>query len=355
MSEVCMALPADGACAQKPQLSVVVIGRNEGERLVRCLNSVSLIRGVAGQVEVIYVDSASTDGSPQVASARNAQVVVLESGKRTAARGRNAGWQTASAPYVLFLDGDTILHPDFARIALSNLKGNQDIAAVWGHRRELYPDRSVYNRVADLDWVYAPGFTDYCGGDVLMRRSALAEVGGYDADLIAGEEPELCRRLRARSHRILHIDAPMTLHDLDLRRFSQYWRHAVRAGYAYAEMSHRFGGSSDPMWLRESRRNVLAGTFWMAWLAAALGTILLASLWAVPGIALWIAATVALSARSGWKARSKAPGQPALLLLYGVHSHLQQIPILFGQFKYFRDRHFGKQRKLIEYKEGANA
>jgi glycosyltransferase involved in cell wall biosynthesis len=355
MSEVSMRLPADNPCAQKPQLSVVIIGRNEGERLVRCLNSVSLIRGVEGQVEVIYVDSASTDGSPQAASALNAHVVVLESGKRTAARGRNAGWQTASAPYVLFLDGDTILHRDFARVALSSLKGDRGIAAVWGHRRELCPERSIYNRVADLDWVYAPGFTDYCGGDVLMRRSALAEVGGYDADLIAGEEPELCRRLRARSYRILHIDAPMTMHDLDLRRFSQYWRHAVRAGYAYAEMSHRFGGSPDPMWLRESKRNVLAGIFWMAWLAAALGMLLFASLWAVPGIALWITATVAVSARSGWKARSKAPGQPALLLLYGMHSHLQQIPILFGQFKYFRDRHFGKQRKLIEYKEGANA
>ncbi len=355
MSDVPMTLSTDDACAHKPHLSVVIIGRNEGERLVRCLNSVSLIRGVEGQVEVIYVDSASTDGSPQAARARNAHVVILESGKRTAARGRNAGWQTASAPYVLFLDGDTILHRDFARIALGSLKADQGIAAVWGHRRELNPDRSVYNRVADLDWVYAPGFTDYCGGDALMRRSALSEVGGFDADLIAGEEPELCRRLRARSYRILHVDAPMTLHDLDLRRFSQYWRHAVRAGYAYAEMSHRFRGSSDPMWSRESKKNLLAGMFWMLWFAAALGVLLFASLWAVPGIALWIAATVGLTARSAWKARSKAPGRPALLLLYGVHSHLQQIPILFGQVKYLRDRHLGKQRKLIEYKEGANA
>jgi glycosyltransferase involved in cell wall biosynthesis len=355
MSEVSMTLPADSPRAQKPQLSVVIIGRNEGERLVACLNSVSLIRGVEGKVEVIYVDSASTDGSPQTAGALNAQVVVLESGKPTAARGRNAGWQTASAPYVLFLDGDTVLHQDFARIALSRLKGDQGIAAVWGHRRELYPERSVYNRVADLDWVYAPGLTDYCGGDVLMRRSALSEVGGFDADLIAGEEPELCRRLRARNYRILHIDAPMTLHDLDLRRFSQYWRRAIRAGYAYAEMSHRFGGSSDPMWLRESKRNMLAGMFWMAWLTAGLVMLPFASSRVAPVIGLWIAATLALSARSGWKARSKAPGQPVLLLLYGIHSHLQQIPILFGQLKYFRDRHFGKQRKLIEYKEGANA
>ena len=182
--------------SRTPALSVVIIGRNEGERLVGCLESVRRIRGVEGNVEVIYVDSASTDNSPQIARSFGAQVVILQDGKRTAARGRNAGWSKALAPHVLFLDGDTILNADFPSAALASLVSDQSIAAVWGHRRELYPERSLYNRVADLDWIYAAGITDYCGGDVLMRRSVLAEVDGYDSDLIAGEEPELCRRLR---------------------------------------------------------------------------------------------------------------------------------------------------------------
>ena len=331
-----------------PMLSIVIIGRNEGDRLASCLQSVDSIRAEA---ELIYVDSASADGSPQVASDFGAQVIVLHGGIQTAARARNAGWQRALAPYVLFLDGDTILNQGFPAAALKVLESEPSIAAVWGHRRELHPEHSVYNRVLDLDWIYAAGITDYCGGDVVMRRSALAEIEGYDPSLIAGEEPELCRRLRARGYRIMHIDFPMTRHDLNMMRFSQYWRRAERAGHAYAEISDRFRGSADPMWLQESNRNLLSGVFWIGWLPIALMLGVLKSLWIIP----WLSLLPLLSARSAWKARYKAPGETMLLLLYGLHSHLQQIPILIGQLRYFLGRHAGEQRKQIEYKQGANA
>jgi glycosyltransferase involved in cell wall biosynthesis len=334
-----------------PALSVVVIGRNEGDRLARCLESIGLIRGIDGGVELLYVDSASTDRSPEAARNSGAEVIVLQGGSQTAARGRNAGWQRASAPYVLFLDGDTILNQDFPQAAFTVLQSNPNIAAVWGHRRELYPDRSIYNWVLDLDWIYAPGFTEFCGGDVVMRRSALVEAGGYDSELIAGEEPELCRRLRERSYLISHIDFPMTGHDLNMTRFSQYWRRAVRAGYAYAELATRYRASADPMWQLESQRNLLSGIFWIAWLSLSLALLAFKSLWIVP----WLAVPVALSARSAWKARGRAPGKTILLLLYGFHSHLAQVPILVGQLKYYRDRHSGKQAEPIEYKEGAGA
>jgi GT2 family glycosyltransferase len=335
----------------EPALSVVVIGRNEGDRLARCLESVGLIRGIEGVVELLYVDSASTDGSPQTAQSSGAQVIILQGGSQTAARGRNAGWERASAPYILFLDGDTILNQDFPQTALTVLQSNPDIVAVWGHRREIHPERSVYNRVLDLDWIYAPAFTEFCGGDVVMRRSALVEVGGFDSELIAGEEPELCRRLRERSYLISHIDFPMTGHDLNMTRFSQYWRRALRAGYAYAEMANRYRGSADPMWQREGKRNLLIGIFWIAWLLLSLPLLAFKSWWFLP----WLAVPVALSVRSAWRARVRAPGQKILLLLYGFHSHLQQVPILVGQLKYYRDRYSGKQAKQIEYKEGASA
>jgi GT2 family glycosyltransferase len=334
-----------------PALSIVIIGRNEGERLTRCLQSVGLMQGVEGKAELIYVDSASTDGSPQAAGNFDAQVVVLHRGVQTAARARNEGWQRASAPYILFLDGDTILNPHYIQTALEVLESDPSIAGVWGHRRELYPERSIYNRVLDLDWIYPAGNTDFCGGDVLMRRTVLAEVEGYDPGLLAGEEPELCRRLRARGYRIVHIDAPMTRHDLNMTHFSQYWRRAVRAGYAYSEVSNRFRGSADPLWLQESRRNVRSGSFWIAWFAVTLVLLALRSAWILP----WFTLLIVLPARSAWKARSRAPGQSCLLMLYGIHSQLQQIPILVGQLRYFRDRHSGKQRAQIEYKEEASA
>jgi glycosyltransferase involved in cell wall biosynthesis len=332
-----------------PVLSVVVIGRNEGARLERCLESVAQARGFTGSAEIIYVDSASSDGSPDTARAHKAEVIVLDAQKLTAARARNEGWRRARAPYILFLDGDTILDAEFPSRAMNALALDERIAAVWGHRRELHPERSLYNRVLDLDWIYAPGDTEFCGGDVLMRRRALEEAEGYDPTLIAGEEPELCRRLRHRGYRIVHIDAPMTGHDLNITRFGQYWKRALRAGHAYAEMATRFRDTPDPMWLQESRTNLVRGLFWIVSFsvcAVSLG-------FSVVPFALWLVFFATLSCRSAWRARWKAPGQPVLLLLYGAHSHFQQVPIFVGQLLFKRHRKSGGQRSLIEYKQGS--
>jgi cellulose synthase/poly-beta-1,6-N-acetylglucosamine synthase-like glycosyltransferase len=330
-------------------LSVVIIGRNEGERLVRCLESVSAMRAVS-PLETIYADSASTDGSPARAAAAGAKVVSVESAHPTAALGRNTGWRAATGEFVLFLDGDTVLHPDFPNQALSAISADETIAGVWGHRRELRPEGSIYNRVLDLDWIFRPGFTLYCGGDVLMRRAALEAVSGYDPNLIAGEEPELCRRMRGKGYRILHIDAPMTGHDMAMTRFRQYWRRAVRTGYAYAEVSRRFQDTDDPLWRRARTRNLLRGVFWLvtplvALAASALGR----TFW--PAIA-WLGVLGALSLRTAWKMRWKSPDVVARLL-YGVHSHLQHIPILVGQLQFDLGARRGKRQGIIEYKDEA--
>jgi len=330
-----------------PALSVVVIGRNEGARLVRCLESVrAMVPPPGGPVEIIYVDSASTDGSPERAAALGARVVRVRPERPSAALGRNAGWRAALAPVVLFLDGDTILDPRFVVDSLPAFDDPQ-VAIVWGHRREIHPEASIYNRVLDLDWIYPPGPADFCGGDALMRTAVLEAVGGYDDTLIAGEEPEMCRRIRAHGYRILHVDRPMTGHDLAMTRWSQYWRRAVRAGHAYAEVAERFRGSGMPFWEGEVRHNrrhvaILVGVPALGVAASlALGS-------CVPGVLalLVLAALVGRTAvRVGWKS-------PNLVtrVLYAVHSHLQQIPILVGQIGYYRDRAAGRRRGLIEYK-----
>jgi glycosyltransferase involved in cell wall biosynthesis len=330
-----------------PALSVVVIGRNEGERLVRCLESVRSTRGIEGELEIIYADSASTDGSVERATKLGAKVVAVEAARPTAATGRNAGWRAATGEFVLFLDGDTVLAPEFPRLALDVIKGDTTLAGVWGHRRELHPERSVYNRVLDLDWIYAPGFTEFCGGDVLMRRDALEGVQGYDVSLIAGEEPDLCRRLRAKGYRILHVDAPMTGHDLAMTRFRQYWRRAVRTGHAYAEVSRRYRNTDDPLWQKVRLHNLRHGIIWTVTPLLAL----IASLaWRTPWPAvLWLGALALLVARSAWKARWKSRDAVALLL-YGAHSHLQHVPIMLGQIQFELDASRGRRRGLIEYK-----
>lgn len=345
------AIPVDGFVSL-PLVSVVVIGRNEGARLVRCLQAVGRVDQAACRLELIYVDSDSTDGSPQRAAELGAQVVLVKPERPSAALGRNAGWRVAQGEFVLFLDGDTELHPDFLNQALRAM-ADDGLAIVWGHRRESNPSQSWYLRVLDLDWVYPPGETEFCGGDALMRRRVLQAVEGFDETLIAGEEPEMCRRIRGQGARILHLDVPMTLHDLAITTWGAYWRRAFRAGHAYAEVAARFRGTPDALWARDSRRNLLhAG----AMLGALLGALVLG--WALPApwggavMAAWLAGSLLLLWRTARRCAWKTP-EVGTRWAYAVHSHLQQIPIAWGQLMQRRDAAQGRRRGLIEYKQPA--
>ena len=331
----------------QPVLSVVVIGRNEGERLSRCLQSVREMRDPGGAVEIIYVDSASRDDSVARATSLGVKIIEVQPQRPSAALGRNAGWQQAQAPFVLFLDGDTVLHPDFVAEAMAEFKDAQ-VAVVWGHRREIHPEQSLFNRVLDLDWVYPPGPSEFCGGDALMRRDVLEQVGGFDASLIAGEEPELCQRMRAQGYSILHIDRPMTGHDLAMTRWTAYWRRAFRAGYAYAEVSERLKAGPFPLWQREARRNRIHA---LVLIGAVLGSLGIAVLFdAVWPLLFPFGFIAALALRSACKNCWKSPNDPATLLLYGLHSHVQQIPIFAGQLANDWDSWRKRRRLLIEYK-----
>jgi glycosyltransferase involved in cell wall biosynthesis len=350
MNEGCMhafeeSAQFDDNSSVQPVLSVVVIGRNEGQRLARCFESIARIKTV-GVKEVIYVDSASTDSSAELASRYGALSITIHPERPTAAVARNTGWRRAASDLILFLDGDTVLHSDFPRVAYDALSMDESIAAVWGHRREMHPERSFFNRVLDLDWIYPPGLSEFCGGDVLMRRIALVETGGFDDGLIAGEEPELCRRIRARGFKILHIDEPMTLHDLDIKHWSQYLKRAIRAGYAYAEISGRFRDSDEAFWSSEKRANVLRCSCWVITFAAA--GIASIRFGAIPFV-FWFTLLLVLSLRSAWRARWKSDDLMTLLL-FGIHSQLQQIPIFIGQLKYAFDRNRRSRSGLIEYK-----
>lgn len=330
-------------------LSVVVIGRNEGARLVRCLESVRAMGSIGGAVETIYVDSGSTDGSPARAAELGATVLTVQPLRPCAAVGRNAGWRAARGEFVLFLDGDTVLDAAFPACALRELAEPQ-VGVVWGHRREIRAHDSIYNRVLDLDWIFPIGESTYCGGDAVMRREVLVRTDGFDDTLIAGEEPELCRRIRAAGWTIRHIDAPMTGHDLAIGSFRQYWRRAFRSGHAYAELAARFRGSADPLWLAESRRNLAHGAALIALpAAAALASVATAS---IAPVCVIVALLGAVVLRSAYRARAKSE-QLLTRLAYAVHSHLQQVPIALGQLAFRLDRARGRRRGLIDYKAHA--
>ena len=241
-------------------IAAVVIGRNEGARLIACLDSLQSQFSC-----VVYVDSGSTDGSQEIARARGAMVVPLDmSLPFTAARARNAGlahlWAAGFTPnLVQFLDGDCILQPDWLDAARDFLKAHPDVAVVCGRRRERFPEATIWNRLIDTEWETPVGETRACGGDALIRADALRQVGGYNPDLIAGEEPELCLRLRLKGWKIWRIDSEMTLHDAAMTRFDQWWQRARRAGYTYAEGVAMHGRTPERHKLRELVSVLLRG------------------------------------------------------------------------------------------------
>src|SRR5262249_13947583 len=168
------------------------------------------------------------------ARSQGVEVVELDMSRPfTAARARNTGFKRLReiAPdldYVQFVDGDCELIEGWFQHATSFLDAHPPVVAVSGRRRERYPDRSIYNWMRDREWEAPLGDARTCGGDVMIRANAFADVGGYREDVLAGEEPELCVRLRAAGWRIWRLDAEMTLHDAAMTRFAQWWWRTVR-------------------------------------------------------------------------------------------------------------------------------
>jgi GT2 family glycosyltransferase len=249
-------------------VGVIAIGRNEGERLVRCLTSVK-----ACARNIVYVDSGSTDGSVDHAMQIGAWVVKLDLTRPfTAARARNEGYSALKAQepnvrFVQFIDGDCSLAPGWLDKARAFLGQRNDVAIVCGRRRERHPEASIYNRLCDLEWNTQIGEAVACGGDALMRAEAFESVGGFQSQLIAGEEPELCIRLREREWKIWRLDAEMTEHDAAMTRFRQWWVRAVRSGYGFADVSWLHRDSPLGIW----RREILRASLWGGLLPASIG------------------------------------------------------------------------------------
>jgi GT2 family glycosyltransferase len=321
-------------------IGVVVIGRNEGERLLCCLRSLG-----PAELPIVYVDSGSTDCSATAARALGVEVVELDlTLPFTAARARNAGFERLRqiAPhiaFVQFIDGDCEIALGWLEKAVAALEADAKVAVVCGRRREQHPEASIYNRLCDIEWDTPIGEAKACGGDSLMRVDAFAQAAGFDPAVIAGEEPELCVRLRRAGWKVLRIDAEMTLHDAAMTRFRQWWRRAVRAGYAYALGAHLHGKPPERHYVRERRRIVIWGSLLPVLILA---TAWPSNWWSLLGLLFY---PLQMS-RVAWN--NPRPWRDALA--YGVFCVLAKLPEFIGICRFFISRWHGRRAKLIEYK-----
>lgn len=309
------ARPATTAIVDHP-VGIVVIGRNEGERLRRALAS------VAGRADaLVYVDSGSTDDSMATATALGIDVVALSPDRPfTAARARMAGVEhlcrkMPTLAFVQFLDGDCELNANWLAVSVPIMLRTPQAAVICGRRRERDRQASVYNRLCDHEWNTACGEAKACGGDALMRVAALNMVGGFDATLIAGEEPDLCDRLIKAGWRVFRVAREMSVHDAAIFRFSQWWSRNVRSGHASAEALSR--RSADRQLWRQATSNML---------------------WALPiAIPLWPALW--------WRIARSYGGFVAAFIVLGKLPHCQ------GQLHFWCSSFLKKRTSIIiEYK-----
>lgn len=330
-------MPGDPLAA----VGAIAIGKNEGDRLHACLQS------LVGRVpHVVYVDSGSTDGSVALAESLGVEVVLLDTTTPfTAARARNAGFErlrqvAPGVELVMFVDGDCEVVEGWLEGATEFLADRPSYAVACGRRRERDPDASTYNYLCDVEWNTPVGDAKACGGDAMFRGKMLAEVGGFDGQLIAGEEPELCVRLRARGWKIRRLDREMTRHDAAITQFSQWWKRSTRAGHAFAEGAAMHGAAPERHWVRESRRSVFWGL--LLPIAAVAATAL------APGFGwvLWLAYPVSLI-RMALRFGAAGVTRPWALAWFTM---LGKFPEAVGWLRFQWGRLFGRRSQLIEYK-----
>ena len=345
MSHVTVREAASGETLMTHPIGIVAIGRNEGERLRACLRSV-----VGDSRVVVYVDSGSTDGSVALARSMGADIIELDLATPfTAARARNEGFQRVAqlAPnieFVQFVDGDCEVVAGWLDRGADELTKDEKLAVICGRRRERHPEATVYNRLCDMEWDTPIGDAKSCGGDAMIRAAAFRDVKGYDPSVIAGEEPEMCVRLRARGWKIRRIDAEMTLHDAAMTRFGQWWRRNVRAGHAYAEGAAMHGRPPERHGVKRVRSNWVWGLI--------IPALILALAWP-----LWWASALLLLAYPlmwfriyrGERGRRTTCDARA----YSFFVLLGKLPQVLGQMKYGWSRIRGKRSTLIEYKGAA--
>jgi GT2 family glycosyltransferase len=334
------------------KFGIVVIGRNEGERLKRCL------RSIRDKTErIVYVDSGSTDGSTEFARSLGVDVVELDMSRPfTMARGRNAGFKRmldvrADTELVQFVDGDCELVDGYLEAAARTMLEGPDISVVTGRRVERYPNASIYNQLCNIEWGRDIGEIQSCGGDMMVRSETFESAGMFNPTMIAGEEPELCVRLRKAGGKIVRIDHDMTLHDAAIYKFSQWWKRSVRGGHACAEGAAMHGRSPE----RHKVRNVRSALLWGAAvpiIACGCAAAAIWWSWALAGSLIMLGGYVALVVKITRYMLSK--GYDASdATLYAVACVMGKFPTLLGIIQYRLNRVLGRQSRLIEYKHAS--
>lgn len=219
-------------------MTIVFLVFNRREELRTSLREMLSRSDYQGEVDVIVVDNASTDGSADMVRAEFPEARVISHGENVGVSGWNVGFQAARGDYVLALDDDAYLPPDGLRRA---------VEAAEAHEADLVSFKVVSTHDPSFVFTedYPTGLCSFWGCAVLMRRGVIDELGGYDPELfIWANELEFMMRFFDRGLRHLHLPEVAARHmkSLDGGKavgWKPYRIHAGRFAYIAAKRLRR--------------------------------------------------------------------------------------------------------------------
>jgi GT2 family glycosyltransferase len=246
----------------------------------------------------------------------------------SAARGRNAGFKklleiAPETHFVQFVDGDCELIAGWVNSARNFLQTHTEHAVACGRLYERFPEKSIYNRLCDIEWNGPTGDIKACGGIFMIRAEAFQDVGGMNEMIRAGEEPEMCLRLRGKGWLIHRLDHSMAWHDAGMTTFSQWWWRTVRSGYAFAEGSVLHRNSQEHFCARES----MGVWLWATILPVSIT--LMAGLISKYFLAAFIIYIIQIF-KIAYNNKNKI-GRKHILIIYSLFIMIGKIPQLYGQ------------------------
>ncbi len=188
------------------KLSIIIPAYNEEKLLPRFLKSIFSAR-LPENHEVIVVNNASTDRTEEIAKSFTGVKVVAEMSKGVT-KARQAGFLASSGDILVFFDADTLIPPDWFKIAIEKFESDPKLIGVsgpyhfeaisWWARGLEWFYNYIIMPAGEFVWrqIFRQGGIMLVGGNFAVRREALTAIGGFDTKLdFYGEDTNLTRRI----------------------------------------------------------------------------------------------------------------------------------------------------------------
>jgi glycosyltransferase involved in cell wall biosynthesis len=232
----------------QPFISFIIPARNEEEIIGACLDAIGKLNYDRGLYECVLVDNGSVDKTAEIARAKGATVFTAP--EVTVSTLRNLGAKKSRGDFLAFIDADCVVDQDWLRRALEHFQ-DLTVACVgsypsipehcsWVQEAWALQNRTRANSSEEVDWLASM--------NILVRRNAFVDIGGFNDSLATCEDVDFCYRLRRKKYRIISDQGIKAIHYGEARTVSDFFRKERWRGQSNLQglLSHGFYWAEIP-------------------------------------------------------------------------------------------------------------